>query len=129
MRTVLTFRQLNRALEPGLSKLRFVVAKRLPVDGDIALEEGQDVTELVRTGVIPEGALRSHVKRGFLVAVPEIETKALSALRRLVPGSTTKSAIRSALGAAGIAVPPAATISTLTKVREAATSVMRAAGP
>ncbi len=119
MRSVLSLSQLSKAFEAS-EGASFIVTRRIPTGDGSALEEGQDVTAMVRSGEISDSPLRTHVKRGAIVLVP-----AGAKVRKLT--NPTKQVLRQALIVAGIQVPPAASSDALERIREAAAAGSRAA--
>lgn len=126
-RRILSVRQLARVLADPAG-LRFIVTRAIPGDG-VVLEPGQDVTERAR-GWAP-GVLASHVKRGYIATVREPPAvadrpRAFDALCAVGAGSK-KHAIRAALAAVGVALPPNASKDELLLLRAAAISAAGAA--
>lgn len=116
MRTVLSFRQLAQALEPGIEKLTFIVARSIPNGVEGQLEPGQDVTQMVRSGKMPDDSMRSHVKRGLIIAVPPGARKPLRKVR-----GESRDVLRSALRENGIEVANSATHDQLITIHDLAT--------
>lgn len=101
-RRVMSYAQLERALPAGQGKpVRFVVVEAIPGDDGAGLSPGDDVTDLVRSGAMPEDVLRSHVKRSVIVPV---QTGRVAGLARQDTSKMTRDDLRGALEAAGIVV-------------------------
>lgn len=105
MRSTLRIREAVALLAHGVDRLRFTVARAIPLGGELGdLAAGRDVTADVREGRIPAEPLLTHVRRGAIIVQPEtVSPAALDALARTPVGN--KDAAKAALRAVGVAVP------------------------
>lgn len=126
IRKVLSFRQLDRALAPGIANLRFSTAHTLDMGAVGSIPAGRDVTDLVRAWT--EDVARSNIKRGTIVVVSLPETLPAPApapiptsapVARKAPPIVNKKQLRAELAAAGVAAPWNASLKTLLDLREA----------
>ena len=101
-RKVMSHAQLERALPAAASgSVRFIVVEAIPTGDRTQIDVGSDVTAMVADGTMPEGSLRSHVKRSVILPV---QTGKIAALAKLDVGKATRDDYRRAFEACGIPV-------------------------
>lgn len=103
MRAVLRFDDVNRLIVGGVESYTFIVARRIG-DGEDALEPSVDVSAMVASGEMAEDVLRTHLRRGYVVARPRsLEGAGADLLRR---SSESPDVLRRALSVSGVPTAP-----------------------
>lgn len=115
-RRVMSYAQVEKAMPAGESRsVRFVVVEAIPTGDREQLAVGLDVTPMVASGEMPEGALRTHIKRAAIVPV---DTGNLAALKKLDVDSATRDQYRRAFELCRIPMAAGNTSDHLRRVRD-----------